>query len=112
MGPPRGGYGPPTAGLGPPITHPAPAAAASQAGATNHVGTITMVCRAISLSSVDPAADSDIAYAFESQLQASPYFNSQATQLTGQINAENAAGTFTFGVTAVLKKPLKLNSNL
>ncbi len=82
-----------------------PNAASSQ---TNQVGTIMMVCRAVSLTKVDPAANSDIAYTVENELQASPYFNSKATQLTGQINPEDASGTFTFGITAVLKNPLNL----
>ncbi len=75
---------------------------------TNQVGAITLVCRAVSLSSVDPAANSDIAYTLENELQASPYFDPKATQLVGQINPEDASGTFTFGITAVLKNPLNL----
>ena len=75
---------------------------------TNQVGGISLVCRAVSLSKIDPAANSDIAYSFENQLQASPYFDPKSTQLTGQINAEDASGTFTFGITAVLKNPLNL----
>jgi type IV pilus assembly protein PilM len=73
---------------------------------TNQPGVITLVCRAVSLSKVDPAANADIAYTLEGELKASPYFDSNATQLTGQINPEDASGTFTFGVTAVLKNPL------
>jgi len=72
----------------------------------NQPGTITLVCRAVSLAKVDPAANSDIAYTLENELQASPYFDPKATQLTGQINPEDASGTFTFGITAVLKNPL------
>jgi hypothetical protein len=75
---------------------------------TNQVGSVTLVCRAVSLAKVDPAANSDIAYTLENELQSSPYFDPQATQLTGQINAEDASGTFTFGITAVLKNPLNL----
>ncbi len=75
---------------------------------TNQVGTVNLVCRAVSLSSVDPAANSDIAYTIESELQTSPYFDPKATQLVGQINPEDASGTFTFGITAVLKYPLNL----
>jgi type IV pilus assembly protein PilM len=75
---------------------------------TNETGAMTLICRAVSLSKVDPAANSDIAYTLENELQASPYFDPKATQLTGQINAEDASGTFTFGITAVLKNPLNL----
>jgi type IV pilus assembly protein PilM len=77
-------------------------------GQTNQVGAITLLCRAVSLSKVDPAANSDIAYTLENDLQASPYFDPKATQLTGQINPEDASGTFTFGISAVLKNPLNL----
>jgi type IV pilus assembly protein PilM len=69
-------------------------------------GAISLVCRAVSLSKVDPAANSDIAYTLENELQASPLFDPKATQLTGQINPEDASGTFTFGVSAVLSNPL------
>ncbi len=75
---------------------------------TNQVGAISLTCRAVSLAKVDPAANSDIAYTLENELQASPYFDPKATQLTGQINPEDASGTFTFGITAVLKNPLNL----
>ncbi|HEV2437938.1 MAG TPA: type IV pilus assembly protein PilM [Verrucomicrobiae bacterium] len=85
-----------------------PGMANTQPPQTNQVGTVTLMCRAVSLSSVDPAANSDIAYKVESELQASPYFDPKATQLVGQINPEDASGTFTFGITAVLKNPLNL----
>jgi type IV pilus assembly protein PilM len=74
----------------------------------NQAGAISLLCRAVSMSKVDSAANSDIAYTLENELQASPYFDPKATQLTGQINAEDASGTFTFGITAVLKNPLNL----
>jgi type IV pilus assembly protein PilM len=75
---------------------------------TNRLGTISLVCRAVSLSRIDPAANSDIAYTLENELQASPVFDPKATQLTGQINPEDASRTFTFGVTAALSNPLNL----
>ena len=79
-----------------------------QQATTNKLGTINLLCRAVSLSKIDPAANSDIAYTLENELQASPGFDPKATQLTGQINPEDASGTFTFGVTAVLSNPLNL----
>jgi hypothetical protein len=78
----------------------------TQASQTTPGGAITLMCRAVSLSKVDSAANSDIAYTLENELQASPLFDPKATQLTGQINAEDASGTFTFGISAVLKNPL------
>ena len=77
-------------------------------GQTNQVGGITLICRAVSLSNVDPSANTGIAYALQRELQASPYFDPKATQLSGEISVDEASGTFTFGISAVLKKPLKL----
>jgi type IV pilus assembly protein PilM len=75
---------------------------------TNQAGAITLVCRAVSLSKIDSAANSDIAYTFEGELQTNSLFDAKATQLTGQINSEDASGTFTFGISAVLSNPLNL----
>jgi hypothetical protein len=77
-------------------------------GQTGQEVVITLVCRAMSLSSVDPSANSDIAYALQNELQASPYFDPKTTQLTGEIKADDASGTFTFGVLVALKNPLNL----
>jgi type IV pilus assembly protein PilM len=75
-------------------------------GQTNQTGVITLVCRAVSLSSVDPSANTTIAYALEDELRNSSYFDPKATQLSGQITADDASGTFTFGVIVTLKNPL------
>ncbi len=77
-------------------------------GQTAQEAVITLVCRAVSLSSVDPSANSDIAYALQNELQASPYFDPKATQLSGEIKADDASGTFTFGISVALKNPLDL----
>jgi hypothetical protein len=70
--------------------------------------TINVICRAVNLTSVDPSANSEIAYAVETQLKAVPIFDPKATQLTGNITADDSNGTFTFGVTITLQNPLKL----
>jgi len=70
--------------------------------------TITLVCRAVSLSNVDPSANSEIAYAVESQLKNCPIFDPKTTALAGNITPDEATGTFTFGVTVTLQNPLKL----
>jgi type IV pilus assembly protein PilM len=75
---------------------------------TNQEAVITLVCRAVSLSSVDPSANSDIAYTLQNELQASPYFDPKTTQLSGEIRADDVSGTFTFGISVALKKPLNL----
>jgi hypothetical protein len=67
---------------------------------------VVVVCRAVSLSSVDPSANTTIAYALEDELRNSSYFDPKATQLSGQITADDASGTFTFGVIITLKNPL------
>ena len=69
---------------------------------------IKLLCRAVSLSEISPSANTDIAFAFENELKSSPLFDPKETQLAGQINVDDVSGTFTFGVTIFLKKPLKL----
>jgi type IV pilus assembly protein PilM len=69
---------------------------------------ITLVCRAVNLTSVDPSANSEIAYAVENELKECPIFDPKTTQLTGQITPDDASGTFTFGITVTLLNPLKL----
>jgi type IV pilus assembly protein PilM len=99
-------YGGPRSYGQPPMANPNyPPGASSQ---TNQAGVITLVCRAVSLSSVDPSANTTIAYALEDKLRAISYFDPKATQLSGQITPDDASGTFTFGVTIVLKNPLNL----
>ena len=75
------------------------------ASATGNTNSITLVCRAVNLTSVDPSAMSDIAYTLEKELQASPGFDAKGTTLTGQITPDDANGTFTFGLTVALKTP-------
>ena len=81
---------------------PAPDAAAAPQGTS-----MTLLCRAVDLSSIDPSANSQVAYAVENQLKACPIFDSKTTQLTGQITQDNANGTFTFGLTVTLTNSLK-----
>jgi type IV pilus assembly protein PilM len=70
--------------------------------------TITLLCRAVNLTGVDPSANSEIAYAVETELKAVPIFDPKTTQLTGNITPDDANGTFTFGITVTLQNPLKL----
>ena len=62
----------------------------------------------MNLSSVDPSATTEIAYAVESELKASPFFDPKATALLGNITTDESNGTFTFGITVALQKPLNL----
>jgi hypothetical protein len=109
-----GGFMP---GGGPPgYPAPAPPEAVPGAAPTDASGAaapapgsvITILCRAVNLSSVDPSANTEIAYEVENQLKAVPIFDPKTTQLTGQITPDDVTGTFTFGVTVTLLNPLKL----
>ena len=86
---------------------PPPAGDAAQsatATATNNV--ITLLCRAVNLTSLDPSANSEIAYAVENEIKTSPLVDPKATQLTGQITPDDANGTFTFTVSVTPLNPL------
>ena len=88
---------------------PTPASPAK--AAKSNVAVITLLCRGVSLARVAPSAnvpDTDIVYAMENELKGSPLFDPKETQLSPQINVDEATGTFTFGVTLAIKRPLKL----
>ncbi len=75
------------------------------------VSTITLQCRAVGLSSADPAADKGVAFELQNALRNSPVtlFDTNKVELSQDVSAEDpATGTFTFGVTLGLKRPLKL----
>jgi type IV pilus assembly protein PilM len=87
----------------------APATDANGAALPADGSVISLVCRAVNLTGVDPSANSEIAYAVENELKSSTnYFKPEGTQLTGQITPDDVSGTFTFGVTVTLLNPLKL----
>jgi hypothetical protein len=71
-------------------------------------GRVTLICRAVSLTAIDSGANTALAFALESALRSSDLFDPQATSLQGQIGADEADGTYTFGVNLVLKNPLEL----
>jgi type IV pilus assembly protein PilM len=79
-----------------------------QAAPANMSAPVSIVCRAVNLSAIDPSANSEIAYAVESALKACPIFDPKTTQLTGQITPDDSNGTFTFGISLILQNPLKL----
>jgi type IV pilus assembly protein PilM len=76
-------------------------------GAVTTTNYITLVCRAVNLTSTDPSANSAIAYAVENEIKNSPLVDPKATQLTGQITPDDANGTFTFMVNVAPLNPLK-----
>ena len=88
--------------------NPAAAAAASGGSAvTNSVGTIKLSFRSVSLKQIS-SANSKIAYAVHAELIASPLVDPAGTQLDPSITDDEASGTFSFGITLALKRPLKL----
>ena len=99
-------------GAGPGNQTPQPAPQPNPDGtmpAPNQAVPINLICRAVNLSSIDPSANSETAYAVENELKsATNYFDPKTTQLTGQITPDDANGTFTFGITVTLQNPLKL----
>ena len=85
---------------------PTPDPAAGGAAATASTNAITIVCRAVSLTSVDSSANTSIAYAVENEIKASPLVDPKATQLSANISEADANGTFTFTVNVVPLNPL------
>jgi hypothetical protein len=75
----------------------------------NEVASFTLTLRAVSLSSVSPEANKEIVYSVLKEVKSSPLFDPDYTDSDGKgIGAEEAPGTFTFGLVVGLKHPLKL----
>jgi type IV pilus assembly protein PilM len=88
----------------------APGARRKGAGGTNELA-VTLNFRAVSLTKVSgqPDADKTLAYAVLQQLQDNPLFDKEATSFSDAgVASDEQTGTFTFGVIARLKRPLKL----
>jgi Tfp pilus assembly protein PilN len=89
--------------------NPAPGEGGAAAdAASNPANTITLICRAVNLSGVDSAANTEIAYTVLKSLQEDPFFDPKVTQLRGDITPDDVNGTFTFGITVGLQNPLNL----
>ena len=82
---------------------PGPAGQGANAADAN---IITLVCRAVNLTSLDPSASSAIAYAVENEIKASPMVDPKTTQLVGQLTPDDLNGTFTFTVNVTPVKPV------
>jgi hypothetical protein len=111
-------YGMPTtpgASPGTPMTPPPTAlpgeggAAPATDAAANPANNLTLICRAVNLSYVDPTATTVIAYTVENELKASPFFDPKTTALLGNIVTDETTGTFTFGITLGLTNTPNLN---
>ena len=86
---------------------PVEAAPVAASDSPNEISTLVLNCRAVRLPGSSESTKTDTAFAFLSELKASPYFVPEQTQFNGNIGPDEAPGTFTFSVTARLKKPLK-----
>ena len=70
---------------------------------------ITLVCRAVDLTQMDPSADNtEIVYALERELRASPVFDPKLVESAAQISPVDEKGTFTFTIIVTPQNPLKL----
>jgi type IV pilus assembly protein PilM len=86
----------------------APMGAVARSG-TNEISSFTITCRGVDLSASSgvPSANQDMAYTVARLLKQSPLLD-EKTELVGDNNADPTTGTFTFGVTVILKHPMKL----
>ncbi len=97
--------GAPPAGVPPEfLPRGTPAVATSSNAETN---SITLICRAVNLTSVDPSANNTIAYTVENEIKSLSMVDPKATQLVGQITVDDSNGTFTFTVNVTPLKPVK-----
>lgn len=89
---------------------PARSATGPDARATNKVTTVQLTCRAVSWNRVSPTADTELAYAFLKELQASPFSadGADGTCLTGTMRRDDKTGTFSFDAKLVLNDPIEL----
>jgi len=85
----------------------APAAAVTPTASAAATNDITITFRAISLTALSPAANSDTAFAVLNELKADPMFRPE-TEFSCNLGNEEAPGTFTFCISIKLKQPLKL----
>lgn len=92
----------------PPSTPDAMGTTTAQAGNTNEIATVTLHCRAVDLSRVSPAANTELAIAVLRELQKSPLVNPEGTQFEGTIRPDEQTGTYTFGINVKLRRPLRI----
>ncbi len=78
-----------------------------QPGQEASANIVTFVCRAVNLTSIDPSANSEIAYAVENEIKNSPLIDPKATTLVGNIVPDDSNGTFTFTLNVTPLNPLK-----
>jgi len=76
---------------------------------SNQVAVIKISCRAVDLNAVSAGANSQLAYTLDGELKQSPLFSD--VRLDPQITDDaTEPGTFKFGISLVLKRPLKFGA--
>lgn len=75
---------------------------------TNEIATVTLYCRAVDLSRVSPSANTELAIAVLQELQKSPLVSAEGTQFEGTIQPDEQTGTYTFGISLKLKRPMRI----
>ena len=77
---------------------------------TNTIQVINLTCRGVSWHKLEASADDKLAIELLNQLNASAYFahGTNGTELAGQMEQDEATGTFKFDVKLKLAKPIKL----
>jgi type IV pilus assembly protein PilM len=76
-------------------------------GDTNEISTIDITFKAVSLATVSPSANSELAFAVRAELRGDPMFD-QDTDFAAGISADEPPGVFSFRMLVRLKRPLKL----
>ena len=76
-------------------------------GDTNEISTIDITFKAVSLATVSPSANSELAFAVRAELRSDPMFD-QDTDFAAGISADEPPGVFSFRMLVRLKRPLKL----
>ena len=79
-------------------------------GGTNQTGTVKLECRAVNLREFNAAANQRVVFELHKQLANtnSVVVDAELTRLDPEIVEDPTTGTFSFGITLALKRPLKL----
>jgi type IV pilus assembly protein PilM len=74
---------------------------------TNQIAVVKLTCRGVSLDAI-PGANGQTAYTLDGELKKSPLFKD--VRLDPQITDDPTTGTFTFGISVMLTRPLRLTA--
>ena len=82
--------------------------AAAAAAGTNEITGMVLTCRSVNMNNVGPAANTGIAFALSSQINAVTNYFDPAGTVLGQVVPAPDDVTITFEITVKLKRPFKL----